>query len=770
MSEPREFDLDIEGMTCAACVTRVERSLTRIPGVEATVNLATERARVRSSQGVEVDDLVAAVASAGYTATLRLSPHAQPPSVPPSHHDHAAHGHAAAGHDHEPAPHDPAAHTGHDHAALPTRPAVRTLRRRVIVSGAVAVPVVAISMVPALQFPLWQWVILALATPIVTWGAWPFLRGAFAELRHRSPGMDTLIALGVSAAYLWSLWALIWGGAGEPGMTMEVSLIGRPGEGTTEMYLEVAVAVTFFVLLGRWIEARAKREAGAALRALAELSAKDAAVIRGDSEERVPIAQVMPGDVVRIRPGERIPIDGIVTSGSSTIDESVITGESVPVDVASGDRVVGGTMNAAGSLTVSVTRVGADSELARISRLVEDAQAGKSATARLADRISAVFVPIVIGLAILASAAWLIFDGSVTTAVIAGITTLIIACPCALGLATPIAFLVGSTRGAQLGILIHGPEALERARDIRTILLDKTGTLTLGSMRVTTVMSEGLDASRLLALAASAERGSEHPIATAIVRTADDRGIAPLEVASFEAEAGLGVRALVDGVSVTVSRPAAAEVASASILDAAAAIERDGGTAVVVALDGEPVGVIGVSDEIKPGAREAVEELGRLGLSPVLLTGDNAGAAANVAREVGIEDVRAGVTPAGKVDAVADAAERGTVAMVGDGINDAAALARADLGIAMGGGTDAALAAADVSIVGGDPRRIPDAVRLARRTLAVIRGNLFWAFAYNVAALPLAMAGVINPMIAGAAMAFSSIFVVLNSLRLRRFA
>jgi len=762
MSELRELDLDIEGMTCAACVTRVERSLTRIPGVEATVNLATERARVRADASVDPDDLLAAVASAGYRATVRPSPHQHHAGG----HDHATHEHH--GHD-DHASHEHHA-SGHDHAAVPASRTVRTLLTRVIVTGIIAIPVVAISMIPVLQFDYWQWVVLVLATPVVTWGAWPLIRGAIGELRHWSPGMDTLVALGVGVAYLWSLWALVFGGAGAPGMEMEVALIGRPGEGRIELYLEVAVAVTFFVLLGRWIEARAKREAGAALRALAELGAKDAAVIRDGREQRIPIADVVPGDTVRIRPGERVPVDGVVISGSSTIDESIITGESIPVEVGAGDRVVGGTMNAAGSLTVTVTRVGADSELARISRLVEDAQTGKSATARLADRISAIFVPIVIGLAILAFVGWLVLGGSVTTAAIAGITTLIIACPCALGLATPIAFLVGSTRGAQLGILLHGPEALERARDIRTILLDKTGTLTLGSMRVTTVVSDGVDDERLIALAAAAERGSEHPIAMAIVQTADARGVPALDADGFEAEAGIGVRATVDGAEVVVSRPTAVDAASDRVADAAAAIERDGGTAVVVSVDGAPVGVIGVSDEVKPGARDAVDALKRLGLTPVLLTGDNLGAATAVAREVGIEDVRAGVSPAGKVEAVEGAAGQGTVAMVGDGINDAAALAKADLGIAMGGGTDAALAASDVSIVGGDPRRIPDAVRLARRTLGVIRGNLFWAFAYNVAAIPLAMAGVINPMIAGAAMAFSSIFVVLNSLRLRRFA
>ena len=735
-------------MTCAACVGRVEKSLRRIPGVEATVNLATERARVRVPPGVGIPEIVDAVEAAGYAATPRPAAHGAPEGhdggrAGP---DHPAHHHLAPGH----GAHD---HGAHDHGALVAATQVRRLRDRLIVAIALAAPVVLIAMVPPLQFPYWQWVALALALPVVTWGAWPFHRGAWSEVRHASLGMDSLVSLGVITAFGWSIVALAVNG---------------------ETYLEVAVAVTSLILLGRWIEARAKREAGGALRALAELGAKEAARVRGGREELVPVGALVAGDLVRVRPGERIPSDGVVREGTSALDASAFTGESVPVEVAPGARVAGGMLNASGALLVEIERVGADTELARITRLVEDAQTEKSSAQRLADRISAVFVPIVIAVAVLALAGWLLASQPIDAALTAAIATLIIACPCALGLATPVAILVGTTRGSQLGILISGPEALERTRRITAVLLDKTGTLTVGRMRVTDVVPIGGDEAPLLRLAAAAEQGSEHPIARAIVERAADAGAIPAPE-RFDAAAGLGVRARVEGRELAVGRAAwiAEELGEAPPPPAAAAVERieaSGGTAVLVAADRVVLGVLGVADEVKPASPGAVAALRALGIEPVLLTGDNAGAARAVAAAVGIDDVRAGMTPQGKVETVrALRAEGRAVAMVGDGINDAAALAAADLGIAMGGGTDAAIAAADITIVGGDPGRIADAVRLSRRTLGVIRGNLFWAFAYNVAAIPLAVAGLLNPMIAAAAMAFSSVFVVLNSLRLRRF-
>jgi len=742
-------------MTCAACVGRVEKSLNRIPGVEATVNLATERARIRTRDGVPVDDLLRAVESAGYTASVRPDRHAPVgrPTPGPAVHEHAGPDHAGHGSGMPDPGHDQPGHSapaGHDHMH---HDSAASLRRRFLVSLPFAVVALLLGMIMPLQFPGWQWVSLVAALPVATWGAWPFHRGAWNEVRHGGAGMDTLVSLGVGVAFVWSVVATVIG---------------------AEVYFEVATTVTVLILLGRWIEARAKRSAGTALQALLELGAPDAALVTDGAERRVPVNALGVGDLVRVRPGERIPADGIVREGESSVDASMLTGESVPVEVGPGAEVAGATVNANGTLLVELTRVGADTELARIARLVEDAQMAKSATQRLADRISSVFVPVVIAIAVLAFLGWWWLGGDATHALTIGVATLIIACPCALGLATPVAILVGTTRGSQLGILVAGPDALERTRRIDTVLLDKTGTLTLGRMRVTRVVAVAGDETALLSLAAAAEHGSEHPIARAIVGRAELDGRLP-SATGFTADAGFGIVATVYEREVRVGRAAWVGAAMpggvpATVSDVVAEIEHAGGTAVVVAAAGAVIGVIGVADEIKEGAAAGVAALVELGIHPVLLTGDNAGAAFAVAQAVGIQDVRAGVDPAGKVAVVASLREDGhAVAMVGDGVNDAAALAAADLGIAMGGGTDAAAAASDITLVGGDPRRIADAVRLARRTLGIIKGNLFWAFIYNVVAIPVAVAGLLNPMIGAAAMAFSSIFVVLNSLRLRSF-
>ena len=585
--------------------------------------------------------------------------------------------------------------------------------------------------------------------------------------------MDTLISVGVLAAFGWSLYALFFGGAGMPGMRMSVTFVGTPQAGGHEVYLEVAALVTVFILLGRYLEVRAKRQSGEALRALLELGAKDAVILREGTEQRVPVAQLVPGDVVVVRPGEKIPADGLVTEGMSAVDESMLTGESVPVEVAPGSRVVGATVNTGGRLLVQITRVGADTELARMARLVEEAQTGKAQVQRLADRVSAVFVPIVIVLALAAFAGWLIAGAPLEVAFTAAVTTLIIACPCALGLATPTALLVGTGRGAQLGILIRGPQVLEQTRRIDTVVLDKTGTITAGTMTVTGIHpAPGTDEAELIRCAAALEHGSEHPIGRAITAAADGPTDA---VESFAAEAGQGVQGIVDGRLVAAGRaswittqwalPIPAELAATIAADEAA-----GATVRVVAWDGQVRGAISVADTINPTSREAVARLRELGLTPILLTGDNPGAARAIANQAGIEDVRAGVTPQGKLDTIRDLQAAGrVVAMVGDGVNDAAALAAADLGIAMGTGTDAAITAADLTIVSGDLMLVPDAIRLARRTLGTIKGNLFWAFAHNVAAIPVAMLALLNPILAAAAMAFSSVFVVTNSLRLRRF-
>jgi Cu+-exporting ATPase len=731
-----DVELDITGMTCASCATRIERKLNKLPGVEATVNYATEKARVRAHD-VEPADLIAAVESAGYQAAL-------------------------------PAP----ASDADDAEAVPEDAELVALRRRLLISTLLAVPVAILSMIPALQFTNWQWLALTLASPVVVWGAWPFHRAAALNVRHGAATMDTLISVGVIAAFGWSVYALFFGDAGMPGMTMTFTLFGAPESGGDEIYLEVAALVTVFLLAGRYAEARAKRSSSEALRALLQLGAKDATTLVDGVERRVPVSQLAVGDVVLVRPGEKIPSDGLVTDGSSAIDASMLTGESVPVEVTVGSRVVGATLNVGGRLIVEITRVGADTELARMSRLMEEAQTGKARVQRLADRVSAVFVPIVIGLAVLAFAGWLLAGGSLELAFTAAVATLIIACPCALGLATPTALLVGTGRGSQLGILIRGPQVLEQTRSVDTIVLDKTGTVTTGKMAITTVLpAAGVDRDDLLDAAAAVEAGSEHPVASAIV--AASRAVPLAE--TFVSHAGFGVQGIVRGALVVAGRPEWVQEQwaagpSADLRDAMADLATRGETVVAVARDGEFLGAIGVADTVKPTSGDAVARFRALGLRPVLLTGDNEGAAAHIAATVGIDEVHAGVSPAQKLDVIRDLQQEGrVVAMVGDGVNDAAALAAADLGLAMGGGTDAAIAASDITVVSGDLLVVADAIRLARRTLGTIKGNLFWAFAYNVAAIPVAMLGLLNPLLAGAAMALSSVFVVTNSLRLRSF-
>ncbi|QXG75393.1 cadmium-translocating P-type ATPase [Modestobacter sp. L9-4] len=720
-----EVRLDITGMTCASCANRIERKLNKLDGVAASVNYATEAATVRFDPArVDTGRLLDTVAAAGYSAAL---------PVPPADDDRDA----------------------------PVAPEF-ALRQRLLVSAVLALPVVLLSMVPAWQFTNWQWVALAMATPVVLWGAWPFHRAAVVNARHGASTMDTLVSIGITAAYLWSLWALILGDAGMPGMRMEFSLLPQRGAGHDELYLEVASAVTVFLLAGRWAEARAKRRSGAALAALLELGVREAAVLRDGTEVRVPIAELAVGMRFVVRPGEKVATDGLVVSGSSAVDLSMLTGESVPVEVAEGDRVTGATVNVGGRLVVEATRVGADTTLAQLGRLVTQAQSGKAQVQRLADRVSAVFVPVVLVIALGTLLAWLLLTGDATAAFTAAVAVLVIACPCALGLATPTALLVGTGRGAQLGVLIKGPEVLESTRRVDTVVLDKTGTVTTGQMSVVEVAGHP----DTLRLAAAVEAGSEHPIARAVVAAAG----APLAaVTGFASQAGTGVTGTVEGHQVVVGGRPELLAELAAVVDGA---EAAGRTAVAVAWDGEVRGVLVVADTVKPTSAAAITRLRALGLAPVLVTGDNAGAAAAVARAVGLapDEVVSGVLPAGKVDVVRDLQARGrVVAMVGDGVNDAPALAQADLGLAMGSGTDVAIEASDLTLVRADLDAAVDAVRLARRTLAVIKGNLFWAFAYNVALVPLAALGFLNPLLAGLAMAASSVLVVTNSLRLRRF-
>ena len=734
-TDRREITLAIGGMSCASCAARVEKRLNQVDGVVATVNFATEQATVGFPDSVAPDELVAAVAETGYTATL-------------------------------PARDDGPMAPADADTATPWL-------RRLLMSATLTIPVALLSMVPALQFDYWQWVALALTTPVAVWGAWPFHRAAIANLRHRAATMDTLISLGVAAAYLWSVWTLLFTHAGEPGMTMSLRLVGADAAGP-HLYLEVAAAVTTFILAGRYFEARAKRRSGEALRALLDMGAKDVCVVReAPAEIRIPIEQLAVGDVFVARPGEKIATDGVVVAGTSAVDAAMLTGEPVPVEVGAGDEVAGATVNVGGRLEVRATRVGSDTQLAQIARLVADAQGGKADVQRLADRVSAVFVPIVIGLALLTLAGWLIVGASTAAAFTAAVAVLIIACPCALGLATPTALLVGTGRGAQLGILIKGPQVLESTRRIDTVVLDKTGTVTTGQMSVVAVNALG-ESAETLRLAGALEHASEHPIARAIAAHAGQAGSLP-PVTDFVNHGGMGVTGVVEGRTLAAGRygwlhDQLAAAAPGALRGSADAAEADGKTAVWFAVDGEISAVIVVADTVKETSRAAVAELRALGLTPVLLTGDNRRAAEAVARQVGIDEVVAEVSPAEKVDQIKRLQGRGNVvAMVGDGVNDAAALAAADLGLAMGTGTDVAIAASDLTLVRGDLRAAPDAIRLSRATLRTIKGNLFWAFAYNVAALPLAALGLLNPVIAGAAMAFSSVFVVTNSLRLRRF-
>ncbi|MFD5254617.1 heavy metal translocating P-type ATPase [Streptomyces bobili] len=742
-----EVELSIGGMTCASCAARIEKKLNRIDGVTATVNYATEKAKISYPDGIGVADLITAVEKTGYTA-------AEPPPPTPPGDDEGVPGAAPAA----------------DQELL-------TLRQRLLVSLALSVPVVLLAMAPALQFDNWQWLSLTLAAPVVIWGAFPFHRAAWTNARHGAATMDTLVSIGTLAALGWSLWALFLGDAGMPGMRHGFEFTISRSDGSSSIYLEAAAGVTTFILAGRYLEARSKRKAGAALRALLELGAKEVAVLRGGVEVRVPVDRLAVGDRFVVRPGEKIATDGTVVEGASAVDAALLTGESVPVDVGVGDAVTGATVNAGGRLVVEATRIGADTQLARMARLVEDAQNGKADVQRLADRISGVFVPAVLLITAATLGAWLGLTGDTTAAFTAAVAVLIIACPCALGLATPTALMVGTGRGAQLGILIKGPEVLESTRRVDTIVLDKTGTVTTGRMRLQDVFTApGVDEGELLRLAGALEHASEHPIAQAVAAgaaEADRAGSLPVPE-NFENVAGLGVQGVVEGHAVLVGREQLLDdwviALPRELAEAKAAAEAEGRTAVAVAWDGEARGVLTVADAVKETSAEAVAELRALGLKPVLLTGDNRLVAESVARAVGIDEVIAEVLPQDKVDVVKRLqAEGRTVAMVGDGVNDAAALATADLGLAMGTGTDAAIEAGDLTLVRGDLRVAADAIRLSRRTLATIKGNLFWAFGYNIAALPLAAFGMLNPMIAGAAMAFSSVFVVTNSLRLRSF-
>ncbi|QZY53450.1 heavy metal translocating P-type ATPase [Leucobacter tenebrionis] len=740
------YELAIGGMTCSSCAMRIEKKLNRLDGVEASVNYATEKARVTAPRGLDPQALIAEVEKTGYTAEL--------PKPKTRSADAAADGDEDPAEDRE----------------------LTVLRQRLIGSIVLSVPVILMAMIPALQFTYWQWASLALAAPVIVWAAWPFHRAAWMNLRHGAATMDTLVSVGTTAAFLWSLFALFFGTAGEPGMTHAFELSIAPSDGAANIYLEVAAGVTMFILAGRYFEKRSKRQAGAALRALLELGAKDVAIVRGGEEVRIPIEDLAVGDEFVVRPGEKIATDGVIVSGMSAIDASMLTGESVPVEAGPGDAVTGATVNASGRLVVRATRVGSDTQLAQMAKLVEDAQSGKAEVQRLADRVSGIFVPIAIAIAVVALGAWLGAGFPAASAFTAAVAVLIIACPCALGLATPTALLVGTGRGAQLGILIKGPEVLESTRRVNTIVLDKTGTVTTGRMTLVDAVTAGdTDRAELLRLAGAIEDASEHPIAQAIAKGAvEELDVVLPPVEDFRNVEGRGVTGVVEGRALLVGRQSLLDDWSIAedpeILRRKQAAEAEGKTAVLVAWDGALRGLLVVADTVKPTSGEAIAQFREIGLSPILLTGDNETVARRIAAEVGITDVIAEVLPGDKADVISRLQSEGrVVAMVGDGVNDAAALAQADLGLAMGTGTDAAIEASDITLVRGDLRSAADAIRLARRTLGTIKGNLFWAFAYNVLAIPLAAFGLLNPMLAGAAMAFSSVFVVGNSLRLRSF-
>lgn len=765
---PRMVELDIEGMTCASCVSRVERKLGKLEGVSASVNLPLETAQVTVPAGISDQQIIDTVNATGYKATLKNSPVLNPFTQ----HDAGDHGphHGYQGGGLEGADHVDANHAGAPAAMdhMSHGGGAATLRPRLILAVILTIPVFLISMFPTLQFPQWGWVVAALALPVVTWSAWPFHRAAAINARHLASTMDTLVSIGVSAAFLFSAVTMVM----DPMLTAH----GAHMSGHAALYFEVSSVVVTFLLLGRYLEAKAKAKAGDALKALLRLGAKEATVLRSGVEVKIPAAELAVGEIFVVRPGEKIATDGIITHGASSIDTSLITGESMPVDVARGDGVTGATINTSGRLLVKATRVGSETTLAQMGRLVSAAQAGKAPIARLADRISAVFVPIVLAIAILTFALWLIFSGDVQAAFTAAVAVLIIACPCALGLATPVGLLTGTGRAAQLGILIKGPQVLEDTRTVDTILLDKTGTVTAGKLSVVDVVSlAGVPEAEILRLAGAVESQSEHPIASAIAEHARTRGSLP-EVADFFSAAGGGVRAVIEGNTILAGRAGWLEEngveLSAADRAALAAQQQHGTTAIWVAVDGRAAGLIALKDTIKEGSAAAIAQLKELGLRPILLTGDNAVVAAQVAATVGIapEDVFADVLPLGKVDAVKKLQAAGaTVAMAGDGVNDAAALAQADLGIAMGSGTDVAIEAADLTVMGNDLGQVVTAIALSRKTLGIIKTNLFWAFFYNAIGIPVAALGLLNPMISGAAMAASSVLVVANSLRLRRF-
>ncbi|MDT3446185.1 MULTISPECIES: cation-translocating P-type ATPase [unclassified Pseudofrankia] len=736
-------ELEIGGMTCASCAMRIEKKLNKLDGVEASVNFATEKAKATVPAGYDPRLLIAEVEKTGYTATLPTPKKAADTSAD-------------------------AAREQPDHELI-------ALRNRLVGAVVLAVPVIVLAMVPVLQFTFWQWAALALAWPVILWAAWPFHRGAWTNLRHGAATMDTLVSIGTLSAFAWSLYALFWGTAGTPGMKHGFEFAVTPTDGAANIYLEVAAGVTMFVLAGRYFEKRSKRQAGAALRALLELGAKDVAVLRDGVETRIPVEDLAVDDEFVVRPGEKIATDGVVVLGSSAVDQSMLTGESVPIEVGEGDTVTGATMNAGGRLVVRATRVGADTQLAQMARLVEDAQTGKAEVQRLADKVAGVFVPVVIAVAVAVLGVWMGAGFPAAAAFTASVAVLIIACPCALGLATPTALLVGTGRGAQLGILIKGPEVLESTRKVDTVVLDKTGTVTTGKMALVEVVTAGgVDRTDVLRLAGALEDASEHPIAQAIAKAATQEVGALPTPEDFAAVEGKGVQGIVEGHAVVVGRQALladwSQHLTTELIQHKARFEQTGRTVVAVGWDGQARGLLVVADQVKPTSREAIAQLTALGLVPVLLTGDNRTVADQIAAEVGIDQVIAEVLPADKADVVRRLQSEGkVVAMIGDGVNDAAALAQADLGLAMGTGTDVAIEAADITLVRGDLRSAADAIRLSRRTLGTIRTNLFWAFAYNTVAIPLAALGLLNPMLAGAAMAFSSVFVVGNSLRLRSF-